>query len=345
MRYVEFNPSSLSEEEWSSYFECREQIHRNSNPDDPLPSREGRRRYMLNPHPEYDLSWWFALDSTSERIVGMGGLWWPNEKAGNYEESKGTATCDFVLLPSKRSVENMRGFLKNLVLKAKEIGKNEIIVESRSEHQFEFLLGFGGSVLSERTTNRLYLSEVDWDMIRKWRAEGPSRAKNVNLERFSDVPAEDLEQYAKLYTETWNQAPLEDSAPEFIVTPESRRNMEAYFRSQGEEWTTLISREPDGTISGLTEIWHNQEAWHAVEQGLTGVSEPFRGRGLGKWLKAEMLLYLRDKYPRARVVEAGNADANAPMLSINQRMGFRPFRKEIFMKYDPEQVLDQLSRA
>jgi RimJ/RimL family protein N-acetyltransferase len=345
MRYIECDPSSLSEQQWSSYFDCREEIHRNSNPDDPLPSRERRRKYMLNPHPEYNLSWWFASDDTPERIVGMGGLWWPNEKAGNYEESKGTVTCDFVLHPMKRSAENMRGFLRILALKAKEIEKNEIIVESRSQHQFEFLLGLGGNVLSERATNRLYLSEVNWDMIQRWRQECPGRAKNVNLERFSEVPEKDLEQYAKLYTQTWNQAPLEDAAPEFIVTPDSRRNMEAYFKSQGEEWTTIISREQDGTISGLTEIWHNQDACYLVEQGLTGVSYSYRGRGLGKWLKAEMLLYLRDKHPHVRAVEAGNADANAPMLSINQRMGFKPYRKELFMKYQIEQVLEHLCEA
>ncbi|MFW9953699.1 MAG: hypothetical protein ACFFD3_04020 [Candidatus Thorarchaeota archaeon] len=52
MRAVEIAPENLTENQWIQYFECREDIYRNANPEDPLPSRDQRRKYMLNPHPE-----------------------------------------------------------------------------------------------------------------------------------------------------------------------------------------------------------------------------------------------------------------------------------------------------
>lgn len=70
---------------------------------------------------------------------------------------------------------------------------------------------------------------------------------------------------------------------------------------------------------------HAEEEPHKVLQSLTGVGEAFRGRGLGKWLKADMLLHVRDRYPEVRCIVTGNADVNAPMLSINTRMGFKTF--------------------
>jgi len=39
-----------------------------------------------------------------------------------------------------------------------------------------------------------------------------------------------------------------------------------------------------------------------IEQGFTGVRPDARGRGLGKWLKAAMLLHVREIYPGLKTV-------------------------------------------
>jgi GNAT superfamily N-acetyltransferase len=63
-----------------------------------------------------------------------------------------------------------------------------------------------------------------------------------------------------------------------------------------------------------------------VEQMLTGVRPDARGRGIGKWIKAVMLDHIRTLYPDAQWVSTGNAASNAPMLAINQKLGFKPYR-------------------
>ena len=63
---------------------------------------------------------------------------------------------------------------------------------------------------------------------------------------------------------------------------------------------------------------------HLLGQGGTAVVPTHRGRGIGKWLKATMLERVLDEWPGATLVRTGNADANAPMLAINTRLGFRP---------------------
>jgi mycothiol synthase len=271
----------------------------------------------------------------------MGGVWWARENTTIYDEAKDVAYADMILEKKYATDRIQIDFLRSLVRKADDVGKSRLIVETRTEHQSPFLIDLGASVVSERATNRLPLRDVNMEMIERWRAEGPKRAPGIKIERFSSIPEKDLNQYSDLYTETWNQAPLEEAAPDMVVTPESRRNMERYFESQGEIWTTMISREPDGEISGLTEIWYQPETWHLIEQGLTGVREKYRGRGIGKWLKAEMLVYVSKTYPRALAIQAGNADANAPMLSINQRMGFKTYGKMWIVSFD---ITDLLTR-
>ncbi len=56
-----------------------------------------------------------------------------------------------------------------------------------------------------------------------------------------------------------------------------------------------------------------------------------------------MLRILRDR-PEARHVRAGNADTNAPMLKINEEMGFRIFSAHITWQVSLEQVEAYLDR-
>jgi len=69
---------------------------------------------------------------------------------------------------------------------------------------------------------------------------------------------------------------------------------------------------------------HDPLTPHLLGQGGTAVVPSHRGRGIGKWLKATMLERVLDEWPGATLVRTGNADANAPMLAINTRLGFRP---------------------
>ena len=62
-----------------------------------------------------------------------------------------------------------------------------------------------------------------------------------------------------------------------------------------------------------------------VHQQLTAVRPEYRGRGIGKWIKATMLLHLRELYPDLKWISTDNAESNAPMLKINRALGFKPY--------------------
>ena len=196
--------------------------------------------------------------------------------------------------------------------------------------------------MAERHLNRLKLADVDWSLMESWRERGEIRAEGVSLEHFQDVPEEVLEEFCRLYTETSSSAPSGDLAGEFLVTPSKRREVERETRENGTEWHTLISREADGTISGMTETFWSAAAPHRIEQELTGVRAKYRGRGLGKWIKAEMLFFIKDRYPEAGVVDTGNADKNAPMMSINERMGFGNHLSQAFFKFEMKELGERL---
>jgi len=59
-----------------------------------------------------------------------------------------------------------------------------------------------------------------------------------------------------------------------------------------------------------------------IYQTLTAVARPWRGRGVAKAVKARMLRLVRDHQPGVTLMTTNNATSNAPMLSINTRLGF-----------------------
>jgi GNAT superfamily N-acetyltransferase len=78
-------------------------------------------------------------------------------------------------------------------------------------------------------------------------------------------------------------------------------------------------------VAGFTEVYWNPTQPDVMDQGLTAVFPQYQNRGLGRWLKAAMLeKVLRDR-PEVKRIHTGNADSNAPMLSINTQLGIKPY--------------------
>ena len=90
-------------------------------------------------------------------------------------------------------------------------------------------------------------------------------------------------------------------------------------------------------------MFYNPGFKSMITQELTGVKKEYRGRGLGKWLKAAMLLKVKEDFPEAKTVRTENATTNAPMLSINERLGFKFYRESIEAQITLEKLNQYLS--
>lgn len=124
------------------------------------------------------------------------------------------------------------------------------------------------------------------------------------------------------------------------MTPDQLRQMERMQAAAGtQRWTVYASETATGRLAGFTEVSWNPNRSQIVTQGGTAVPPEFRGRGLGRWLKAAMLDRLLCDLPDARFVRTGNADSNAAMLGINQALGFRPYLSRCVWQLETEKAL------
>jgi ribosomal protein S18 acetylase RimI-like enzyme len=130
---------------------------------------------------------------------------------------------------------------------------------------------------------------------------------------------------------------------ELITTPESRRLEERNLKKRGIEWYTMISREHDGRISGVTDIMYNPEEPHRMNQYFTGVLAKYRRRGLAKRLKAEMLVAVKNRFRDVEYITTTTAKTNYPMKSINKELGFRPTKTCFMFRWDLRELRKRMN--
>ena len=106
----------------------------------------------------------------------------------------------------------------------------------------------------------------------------------------------------------------------------------------------VLLRAPDRGVAGLSEAGWDIRAPSIVRQQLTAVARPWRGRGVGRALKAAMLCQALEMHPDAVVIGTNNAEVNAPILSINTRVGFKVAWRNVDYQVTRD-VLDEWARS
>ncbi|MFW9843760.1 MAG: GNAT family N-acetyltransferase, partial [Candidatus Thorarchaeota archaeon] len=214
-----------------------------------------------------------------------------------------------------------------------------------SEASRRFLQRIGGNEALAYRVNQLVIKDVDWNLIESWVNEGSKRSPELHIDFYLSIPDSILKDYCKIYTEVLNQAPRDElSFGDEVFTPTRWRTIEEHAKETGRRWISAVAISKDGEIAGLTDVGYEPATPSIVYQYLTGVQEKYRGRGLGKWLKAAMLLKIRDEYPDVQVISTSNSTSNEPMLAINEKMGFRMKLESYMFEVDVQKVKEYLSQ-
>ena len=207
-----------------------------------------------------------------------------------------------------------------------------------------FMKRLGAERGLEMHTNHLLLADLDPALLARWQAEGAARAAGFALGVWDGpYPDDQLEAIAAL-NDVMNTAPRGDlDMDDMHFTPAQIRQMEQQMAASGtQRWTLYVIEGETGRFAGFTEVFWNPNRPEIVGQGATGVFPEFRGKGLGRWLKAAMLDRIRRERPEAKFVRTGNADSNAAMLGINEALGFQPYISRCVWQLETDKALAYL---
>ena len=338
-----FDPEYAPDEVWDRFYSFYEQSFKVIFADFPLIAKETLINRLKNSVPHTDQFHWLCW--SGKNIIGWGNLFMYKESHPAYTTNQHIAIVQ-VRIDQKYWQQGIgTQLLKQCVNKIKTMDRTVVQTQAIHDTGKKFCNKYGFSLALKAMINRLDLNTVDWEMIEQWQKEGPSRAEGVTIERFNEVSDKDIEEYCLLYTETDNQQPYGEIEQRDRETPASRRAWEEKIKKENGIWTTMISRERNGEISGMTEVFYYPDSPTRLDQNLTGVKDKYRGRGLGKWLKAEMLQWIKREYPKVKVIASRNATTNAPMLSINKRLGFREITSGGVYKTTIDDLVERLQMS
>lgn len=290
-------------------------------PDDPVPPLDAMRLGA-----QYGVPWQRA----HERAVWDGDamVGWGRVELEDRDTNQRVAKGRLEVHPDFRRRGIGTSLLAAVVEVARKDGRTLLGVSAKEESAGAVFLAAAGAENRQRVRiSRMQTTDIDVDLMRTWVARARERAPGYALVAWDDpCPEELLAQFADV-VDVMNTAPLDDlDAEDEHYGPDDIRAWATNLQARGHEGWVIAVRDPDGRFVGFTELGFWPWAPELAFQGDTGVHPDHRDRGLGRWLKAAMVLRLLAERPAVRAVETGNAGSNRPMLSINEAMGFRPSR-------------------
>lgn len=332
-KIIKFNPQKTSSDLINAYLEFYRKIMIEEYPDeDPKYRVVLQEENIYKDHVLYEYTRWLAIDESKGcKVIGESSIEEPTLKHPAFDEQM--QALWFWIRVDKEYRRNGIGtnLFRKIIKKVKINDRVKFLqISSFLESGNHFCEELGGKIALVGALNRLLFKDVNWDLMNEWIVSGEelSKRENVTLQVFEEVPDTIAQEYVNLFTKLMQTVPIGELVETPIETLESRRIREEYFKKSNIRWITFVTRELNGTFSGLTEINYSPKMPFIAEQELTGVLPERRGRGLGKWLKAAMLSWIKENLPEVTTFITGNADMNAPMLSINERMGFKKYKEE-----------------
>jgi GNAT superfamily N-acetyltransferase len=140
-----------------------------------------------------------------------------------------------------------------------------------------------------------------------------------------ECPAEYVEDFCGMLSLVDDEVPLDELEIEpKRWTPERLRSVEAHRRTQGRFASTTVAVAPGGSLAGYTELTGSPQRSGRLDQCDTLVRPEHRGHRLGLALKITNLQALQAQTQAPATIHTWNAEANSPMIAVNNHLGFRP---------------------
>lgn len=321
--------ATADREFWTRFHELRRVRHAELRPDEPAQPDAEVEANLKKDNP-FEFDYWYAISAEGRMLSSFRGQ---SIKPANpeYESNKHLFWADAYVRPELRRAGLGSRWLAVVMELMDRHGATVLGADAKLESGNAFLVWIGAKPKLTSIDSRLELSRVDWEMLERWVSEGAERSPQTKLEIYDGrIPEEQWDDLAPQLTAMFNTMPRgELDMGDIVFTPERMRDWHERMDATGELQYILMTREPDGVISGFTSVsWapHRRLVGH---QQFTGVRTDARGRGMGKWIKAAMLLHLRELHPDLESIITDNAQSNGPMLSINRALGFERYRDEV----------------
>ncbi len=316
-----FDPHAASPVEWRRYHIYRKLLARDNDPDDPVLDDADFELDLKTAWPLYENHRLLAIRENV--IAGSLGYSFRREGTEDYPSFAPFVHAWGGVLEPNRRQGIATALLRPLLAFMDETGRTTLTVDARRPEGHAFLRAIGAGEKHRMMENRLRFAGLDWPQLDAWEtaaaATGPGlqweiHAGRVPLERLCALLPQLSALLADVPLGALELPPLRFELPRYIA------RYEEMDRHGGQHFLMLL-------MQGEQVVAMCEAAWDArfpdrAQQELTAVAPAWRGRRLGRGVKAAMLRLVHERHGDVEVMITYNAEINAPMLAINRQLGF-----------------------
>ena len=335
---VAFDPHAATDASWAAVHTFETQILTERWPADPPRTLDATVAAFRVLPPRVRLRGiWLLRETATGTVVGMARAMLQDSVANAH-----LLGVEVAILPYRRRQGLATRLLAPLASFATTAGCTYLLAPAydSAPSGAAFLRRIGGEEGLAVRMSQLALTGVDRALLDEWLGQAADCTFGIWT---GPIPEDALEEVASVLDVVNDQPRGELAVADDHFTPEQIRQVEAAVTAQGEEMWVGYARAPGSrALIGLTLLGLNpREPWLA-HQNLTGVLRPYRQRGVGRRLKAQMIDQLLRERPQVTDIRTGNATSNAAMLRINEALGFRPYVAQSLWQASLERVYEYL---
>ncbi len=306
----------------AAYLRVAQHSHNEAIPDDGTVPDDELWFGALNIHPKRPNHYFGVWDDNGTDLLGLTCVGWED-----YEDNRDHCYIDLDVAPQARRQKIGASLLKVAAEFGADNGRDLLNFDANDKVPagWDFLKAIGAEHKLTGRFSMLKFADIDRDQIEGWVARAAERAADYELVRWDGAcPDEYVEAFVEEQN-VMNTAPTENLEFEDEVFTVGRlRDREAAVAKRNIELSTLVAvHRPTGDMVGHTDVWLPQNWPAKAYQNDTGVNPVHREKGLGRWLKAQMILNLMNERPQIDNISTWNAGSNDAMLGINYAMGFK----------------------
>lgn len=290
-------------------------------PQDPPFAPTVERGRVVHPSPDEPSTYYLAY--SDDVLVGTAVIELP------HLDNTGTAWAGIVVHPQARGRGAGAALWEFVAQTARAVQRKLVVFETKlGGHEEAFARRRGAELGIYTARRRLAVEPSTLALADQLGVEALPHAEGYDLHSYLGATPEPwIEGIAYLNGRMSTDAPLDDLEwePE-NYDAERVRGREALYDAWGQRvHSTIAVHSETGAVAGFTNIGVCIDDPTAGHQWNTIVDPDHRGHRLGTLLKAANLRFTLVHCPDMATVLTWNAVSNAPMIAVNEAMGFRPF--------------------